>query len=145
MQIAFYKGSKSLWKDPGKLAAHLLICVRTLSKYSHAELVIDRVCFSSSARDKGIRGKVIDLHDGHWDVFDVRDDLDGPGAARAAFRWFADHAGTEYDWHGIYRFALPFVKQKANRWFCSEAVAAALGHPTPEKFSPADLLSLVKH
>jgi hypothetical protein len=139
MQIAFYKGSWSLWKDPAKLIAHIAICVRTLSKYSHAELVIDRVCYSSSARDKGVRGKVIDLTNGHWDVREVHEFWDGPEAQANAFKWFEAYNDVPYDWWGVIRFALPFVKQKPDQWFCSEAVAAALGHQKPESFSPEDL------
>lgn len=141
MQIAFYKGSWSLWKDPGKLIGHLAVCIRTLSKYSHAELVIDRVCYTSSVRDGGVRAKVIDLTDGHWDVREVSEVWDNK---EVALQWFKEHDGLPYDWWGIVRFVLPFVKQKDGEWFCSEAVAAALGHPHPEEFAPSDLKLFTK-
>lgn len=136
MQIAFYKGGWSLFKDPGKLIGHIAVCIRTLSIYSHAELVIDRVCYTSSVRDGGVRSKVIDVNDGHWDVREVHPYWDDK---EMALKWFKEHDGLPYDWWGIVRFVLPFVKQKDGQWFCSEAVAAALGHDDPASFSPADL------
>ena len=50
MQIAFYKGpAKGLTNKLGRL----LVCLGTLSRYSHCELVIQGVCYSASARDGG--------------------------------------------------------------------------------------------
>jgi hypothetical protein len=137
MQIALYKKGQNLFRDPGKFLAHVAICIRTLSKYSHCELVIDGVCWSSSARDGGVRAKEIDLTTGHWDVFYVADDLNDKAAALA---WFLEHEGDRYDWLGIVRFVLPFVKQSPGKQFCSEAVDAALGGQNSYKVSPKDLL-----
>jgi uncharacterized protein YycO len=147
MQIAFYKGEQTLsgmfqdlLKDPGIFVAHVAICIRTLSKYSHAELVIDGKCWSSSERDNGVRGKVINLDSGHWDVYPVAWQFDDPDKA---LTWFLDHDGAHYDWLGILRFVLPFVKQKDNEYFCSEAIAAALGVTDTYKLTPKDLLRFV--
>jgi hypothetical protein len=142
MQIAFYKGSwalRDIVGDPCKFLGHVAVCIGTLSNYSHAELVIDGVCWSSSARDKGVRDTRINLNSGHWDVFDV---VLGCDEAQA-LKWFQEHKGLKYDWLGIIRFVLPFVKQKDNQWFCSEAVAAALGEANPYKLSPKKLLKFV--
>lgn len=59
MQLALYK-APGAWYD--KL-------VRVA--YSHCELVIDGVCYSSSPRDNGVRSKAIDLHSGSWDLIEV--------------------------------------------------------------------------
>lgn len=147
MQIAFYKGAQTLGgmlqdllEDPGAFLTHVLICIRTLSKYSHAELVIDGKCWSSSEKDGGVRGKIIDLDSGHWDVYPVEWKSDDPVKALA---WFLDHDGDHYDWMGVLRFVLPFVKQKTNEYFCSEAIAAALGAVNTDKLAPKDLLRFV--
>lgn len=58
VQIAFYRGPPRRWLH--KLS-HWLICLFTLSRYSHCELVIDGVCWSSSARDGGVRAGVQSL------------------------------------------------------------------------------------
>lgn len=131
MQIAFYKGpAKGLVNKLGRL----LVCVGTLSRYSHCELVIQGVCYSASARDGGVRAKQIDLRSGHWDVLPVL------GAdADAALAWFEAHRGQPYDWVGVLRFALPFLPQRQGKWFCSEAVAAALGHTDTAGVTPGAL------
>lgn len=130
MQIAFYKGpAKGLTNQLGRL----LVCLGTLSRYSHCELVIQGVCYSASARDGGVRGKVIDLDSGHWDVVDV------PGDEAAALAWFRQHQGERYDWMGVLRFALPFLRQRPGKWFCSEAVAAMLGMGDGDGVTPGDL------
>lgn len=130
MKIALYKGpATGFWNTLG----HWLVCIGTWSLYSHVELVIDGVCWSSTARDGGVRGKVIDLTSGKWDVIDVT------GDQAKALAWFQAHAGQHYDWWGIVRFVLPLVKQRPGEFFCSESVAAALGLDHPEDTTPQDL------
>jgi len=131
VQIAFYRGPPRRWLH--KLS-HWLICLFTLSRYSHCELVIDGVCWSSSARDGGVRQKQIDLTDGKWIVVNV------PSAdADAALDWFYRHEGKSYDYLGVVQFLLPFVRQGRDKWFCSEATSEALGLPCATKTTPQDL------
>ena len=81
-KIAFYKGPPTpLWRKVG----HYAIRLWTWSRWSHAELVIDGVCWSASARDGGVRQKQIDLTSGRWDVFEL--DLSEEEVARA-LAWF---------------------------------------------------------
>lgn len=130
MQIAFYKGPASGLKN--KLG-RLLVCIGTWSKYSHCELVINGMCYSASARDGGVRSKAIDLASGHWDVVEVS------GDAMRALMWFQAHQGQAYDWWGVLRFALPFLRQRPGKWFCSEAVAEALGMADSAGVTPGGL------
>lgn len=132
VKIAFYRGPPRRWWH--KLS-HLLICFFTTSAYSHCELVIDGVCWSSSARDGGVRQKVIDLNDGKWIVFDVPEAVD----PISALQWFLAREGKSYDYMGVVRFLLPFVRQGRDKWFCSEAVAESLGLPCATKTTPQDL------
>lgn len=116
---------------------HWLVCILTLSRYSHCELVIDGTCYSSSFRDGGVRSKLIDFTNGKWDVFPIA------GDEEAAWRWFQEHKGQRYDWQGIVRFVLPFVRQRPDEFFCSEAVAAALGLPRASRITPQDLKDML--
>lgn len=133
VQIAFHKGSSGFVNT----LTHVAICWFTKSKYSHCELVVDGRCYSSSARDGGVRSKVIDLDSGNWDVFDLNADPDD------IKNWFASHAGEKYDWAGIFRFILPFLPANPKQWFCSEAVGAAVCMVKPEDYSPGELYELL--
>lgn len=131
IQLALYKG------PPGKSIRHHLshwaIRLRTWSKYSHAELVIDGVCYSSSIREGGVRAKVINLGE-RWEVID----LPNTNSARA-LEWFNQHQNCGYDWLGVMRFMLPFVGHHKSRWFCFEAVGAMLGLAATHKLTGKDL------
>lgn len=111
MQIAFYK-APGTWVDKA-------IRLVTRSKYSHCEVVIDGVCWSASIQDKGVRQKRMWLNPDRWDVVDVPD---SPGA----LKWFLEHEGQGYDFWGVFRFLIPFIPQRGNLWFCSEASLEAL-------------------
>lgn len=137
MKIALYKGPVSFWDDPLHWITHWAIKIRSLSPYSHCELEIDGVCYSSSVRDHGVRSKVIDLKSGNWDVYRVDADEE------FAIKLFQEHMGNPYDWWGILRFVIPFVPQKKNQYFCSEIVGAAIGVTDPEDLFPSDLLYYV--
>lgn len=132
MQIAFYKARGNFYD--------LLVRIATLSKYSHCELVIDGTCFSSSPRDNGVRKKKIDLNSADWDLIDLPEYLD----KQQAINWFNQHIGQKYDWSGAIRSASLFGKNKQNRWFCSEAIAAALLLEQASKFTPALLYKYFK-
>lgn len=137
MQLAMYKGPADDWLH--KLG-HWIVCIGTLSRYSHVELVIDGWCWSSSARDGGVRCKSIDLDSGHWDLYEVA------GDAQAARDWFVVHRGEPYDWLGVLRFVpiLKWLPRRRRDWFCSESVAAAIGLSIPDRFTPASLLRYLK-
>lgn len=139
VQLALYRG-------PGTTLAHRLahivtcavLTVRCLDRcpYSHAELVIDGRCYSSSARDGGVRSKTIFLASGRWDVFSL------PGIdADAALRRFAEREGRGYDWPGALRWGLPFLRQRPRADYCFEVVAHMLGLPQPSTWTPLDLLA----
>lgn len=138
MKIALYKGPVSFKEDPVHWISHLAISIRSWSKYSHVELVIDGQCYSSSARDGGVRSKTIDLNSGKWDVVEVE------GDEQFAMKYVVSRLGNPYDWWGIVRFVIPFVPQKDGQEFCSEIVAGALGAETPADWFPSDLMRFAK-
>lgn len=128
--IALYKGpAKGLTRTLG----HWAIRLWTWSRWSHAELVIDGVCYSSSMRDGGVRAKAIELDSGHWDVLPIVCD------EGRALVWFRQHQGQAYDWANIARFLLPFLPQRRDEWVCFEAVAAMLGLAGAHKLTANDL------
>jgi hypothetical protein len=136
MQLAMYKGPAKGFLNN---LAHYAICIFDFSKYSHCELVIHGKCYSSSFRDGGVREKTINLNDGHWDLYSIN------GASQwIALDWFYKNKGKKYDWRGIIRFMLPFVKQKPNEFFCCEAVMAMLGvYEGTEDMWPSEVLTHV--
>lgn len=128
MMLALYKGPPV--NDWMHSFAHWAVCAFTGSRYSHCELVIDGRSYSASARDGGVRTKVIDFTSGRWDLLPIQ------GDEAAAVAWFMEHDGAPYDWAGVLRFALPFLPQRRGQWFCSEACGAALGIAQPHKLTP---------
>lgn len=134
LALALYKGPPR--NDWWHSVSHYAIRLWTWSKWSHAELVIDGVCYSSSARDGGVRSKRIDLASGRWDVVDLHIAED---QAERALSWFMVNLGDQYDWAGIWRFVVPFLPQNKRRWFCFEAIGSALGFAGTHKLTANDL------
>lgn len=117
--------------------------------YSHNELVFDIVgnwaeCASSSARDGGVRFKQIDIFSGRWDVKPLPQYSDADELR--AYLWFIEHEGEPYDYLGVAAFIKTLskvVREVWNRWFCSEAIAAALRLANPASISPQELDDLL--
>lgn len=107
----------------------------TDSIYSHCELEVNGVCYSSSAMDGGVRAKVIDLDPDKWDFVDL------PWAdAEKILKYFEDTDHQFYGWAGL------AMSQVLNRnWtsgkhqFCSEWCASALGLPNGAIYNPGTL------
>lgn len=136
VSLAFYKGPPH--NDWVHTLGHYAIRLWTWSKWSHAELVINGVCYSSSARDGGVRAKVIDLNSGRWDVVSIQCD------EQAALRWFAEHDAQPYDYWNIGRFILPLIRQERDQWVCFESIGAALGFAGAHKLTANDLWQWAK-
>lgn len=136
MQAAFYKATR-----PG-LQGIYSRAVRWIDRgpYSHAELVFsDGLSASASWMDGGVRFKRIDYNPAHWDLIDLPQSLEP--YARA---WFERNAGAPYDLMGNVRFVLPWLADSERGWFCSEALAAALGWAEPWRFGPNGLSALLR-
>jgi len=113
----------------------------TRSPYSHVELIFfdggpgaDSQAASSSYMDGGVRFKWFTFDPALWDFVDLPDALAVPALA-----WFDEHDGAAYDLLGNVHFVLSAVGDDKRKWFCSEAVAAALRIPDPERFDPGTL------
>ncbi len=135
MIIAFYKstpkGIKGLYNR--------LVRWWCRGTYSHCEILFsDGLCASSSFMDGGVRFKQINLNPHHWDFIRVPDWLE-----RDARVWFATYEGCKYDVLGNLHFVVGLVADDKRKWFCSEAVAAALGVTEPWRFDPNSLAALL--
>jgi uncharacterized protein YycO len=137
IKVAFYKGTR-----PGiKGVYNIGVRAWTRSDYSHVELIFpDGQAASSSAEDGGVRYKDIVFDSNHWDILELPASI---FKARAE-DWFDAHLGEGYDFWGNVHFVVGFVGGNKKRWFCSEAVGAALGIPTPERLDPGTLYAVVK-
>ena len=105
------------------------------SVYSHCELVVSGLCYSSSIMDKGVRAKVIELEPDKWDVIDL------PWAeAAAVVEYFKATDRNSYGWFSMV-FSQLFNRNQvdSDSQFCSEWCASALGLPNPSTYSPKTL------
>ena len=110
------------------------------SPYSHVELIFSgNTMGSSSYMDGGVRLKAARPTPGKW----VLVDLD-PALEPAARAWFDRHDGQPYDLLGHLHFIASPIRLGQDAWFCSEAVAAALGLPEPWRYDPALLASSIQ-
>jgi len=125
-QLAFYKGEGTIVDG--------LIRWWTKSEYSHVELVVDGLWYSTSPRDQKIRSKYINPKPENWDYVDVTVDAD------RLEELFNRTKGAKYDWTGIALSQfLPLNVHSRDRWFCSEFCAEALGLEGSNQYSPEDL------
>lgn len=126
MKLALYKGKG--------LVGNALIRWWTRSIYSHCELVIDGISYSSSLMDGGVRAKRIDHTPAHWDFVEL------PWADKLAVLTLYDQTkGEPYGWLDLLWRQVLNRPGDARGWFCSEWCAAALGLPNPQLYSPATL------
>lgn len=131
MYLALYKGKG--------LIGNALIRWWTRSQYSHCELVIDGIGYSSSLMDGGVRAKQIEFNPNHWDFLDLPDHL-----APAVLAYFNRTKDERYSWLDLIRSQV-FNRNadEPGAAFCSEWVAAAIGLPNPTSYSPRTLAEVV--
>lgn len=124
----------ALRKDDTRLTARF-IQWWTNSAYSHCELVVDGLCYSSSAMDGGVRVKAIDLDPEKWDLIDLPW---ADGSQIVAYFRETDH--HRYGWIGlIFSQLFNLNRETAGAQFCSQWCGAALGLPAPSSLNPSTL------
>lgn len=136
LRIAFYKntrpGINGLYNRGVRFIDH--------GPYSHVELIFsDGQSASASFMDGGVRFKTIQYSQENWDIFVLPEYLEVK-----AKHWFENHKGQPYDLKGNIRFIAVWCRDDVSSWFCSEAIAAALGIHEPWRFGPNGLASLIK-
>jgi hypothetical protein len=135
-RIAFYKGT-----HPGLPGVYnRLVRARGHGPYSHVELIFsDGWAASSSWMDGGVRFKQIDFDTQNWDILEL------PGEWESFARlWFATNEGKAYDLMGNAFLAIGFVSDSFDKFFCSEAAAAALKIDQAFRLEPNTLYPVVK-
>lgn len=124
----------ALRKNDTRIGARL-IHWWTRSIYSHCELVIAGMCYSSSIMDKGVRCTQIELDPDKWDVIDL------PWAnSDRVLAYFKDTDSNTYGWFSLIASQV-FNRNQTDKGsqFCSEWCANALGLPDAATFSPQTL------
>lgn len=117
------------YKNTDRFADSAIIHL-TSGIYSHVELQIDDLCYSSSSRDDGVRSKYIIPSPDRWDVIGITADT------TYAFNFFQKHKGKKYDYFGAGGVVLPLLHENPKRFFCNEFTGGALMIDKPWTFSP---------
>lgn len=136
MQVAFFTGRHPGWRG----LYGVLVKWWTRGDFSHTELIesvsADGVatCWSSAYLGGGVRRAQIVLMPYDWRMVDVPV---SETVRAAALQWFKEHEGQPYDTRGMFGIALRRIPYERGKWFCSEAIAAALGFDEPWRFDPA--------
>lgn len=116
VKVAFYKGKGNFFDK--------LIRWWTKSQYSHCELVIHNLWYSSSPRNGKVRFEAINPNSSHWDYIDIQV---SPEQTANLVAFFQSRIGKKYDWLGIaLSQVLPLNIDDPKRWFCSEICTQAL-------------------
>lgn len=152
--LALYKGRKSGWTPKALTMRFVDWSIRkaTHSGYSHCEIAVpvagsDRLfdCYSSSFRDGGVRCKRMPLPVDKWDLIELA--TPNLRFGRLGALW-AETKGRPYDLTGALCvktiFRKIWLKESADKWFCSEWCAEVMGEPMPSLCSPGDLAVFAK-
>lgn len=140
MKLALYTSTHKLDGPMARLGWALIRLVQE-GKYAdvtHVEAILEEhengevTIASASVRDGGVRMKRTTLNPGHWIIVDVPQ-----WDAEKARQWFIEHDGELYDIRGAFASAMPIQWSQKGRWFCNQAVGAAVGLECPEIFGPA--------
>lgn len=134
MRLAFYTGTRK--------GIHGLLnrTVRwwTRGPFSHCELIFTAgMSASASGVDHGVRFKVIQYDPARWVIIPIN------GDEAQAMSWFVANMGKGYDYLGLFGFLWRPYDGRKDKFFCSEAVAAALGFPDAWRFDPNTLAAAI--
>lgn len=105
-----------------------------LAQHADGSVTIGSATLRPEAADggNGVRCKSVRLVPGNWLMVDV------PAFdVMRAVEWFEAHRGQRYDTRGALACLLP-GKGQADRWYCTESVAASVGWQTPDAWCPAE-------
>jgi len=120
ISVAFFKGSSpraDIWDK--------IICWWTHGPYSHVTYVHENeegelVECTASPEDGCVRCKPFNPNPEDWDIldFEISD-----RNYQHAIDFYKEISGDKYDWMGILGFVIPFIRDRAHDWFCSETVS----------------------
>lgn len=142
--LALYKGpTDDIIHSISHWVTCIVLSIREIKwcNYSHTEIFINGVAYSSSVRDGGVRSKSIDMFSGKWDYIYIGNYLEKAGEDKA-LEIFNKKKGKPYDWFGALGFGLPFLKQNKEKDYCFEINAEMLGLQNPNKWTPLKFIKL---
>lgn len=114
MHLAFYKAEHGTIIDK-------FVSLVIRSKYSHVEFVFsDGVCASASPREKGVRFKKINLNNGKWDLYPIKQSILNETKVST---WFLKHFGQKYDTLGAIGSGIGLNLYSKDKKFCSLCLA----------------------
>lgn len=135
-------------KKPQRFYERLIDWLSGARGYCHAELIFTSDVESlTSLAAGGVQWLDRRYPAAEWDVWDVGFEW----AEDLVADWADGEIGCKYDYLGVLRFLLKFLRQSPKRWFCSEIVTAALQqcslfrHLKPWKVSPNKLAKMLEH
>lgn len=149
IKIALYKRRKGFFNNAIYYWQSLLRKARKYRQYTHVEVVVNGIWYTSSYNGDGIRKRMIDGNNGHWDFHTIETTLEQD---KLIAEWFNKRLERGYDWYGILLSqVLPLNIEHPKKWFCSEAVYASLVYAKvipkgkqAQWYSPARLTQYIK-
>lgn len=89
----------------------------TTSDFSHVSTIIDDYSEVEAVAGKGVIEHIpTKKFEGETLTFMIEDNAKN----RKAIKWLREQVGKEYDFLGDLQFAIPFIKQNAKAYYCSE-------------------------
>lgn len=120
MKVLFKKAEKPTWIQK-------LIGWRTYSAFSHVEIMIDEMCYSS-VFPKGIRAEKAEkvyTKPWEWQVVDLEPlNL----SDKAVKEWFERHENCPYDTRSLLEILEGKASSDANAFNCAESILSSLQH-----------------
>jgi hypothetical protein len=139
VRVMFYKGF-----GKGTTLADWLICVATVSRFSHVEIEIDGISYGSSPRSMRVQKSVNSYEPGRWKEVVIDESYHGI-IREYNEELYSRVKGAKYDYVGAALSAFrACFRNSRKKYFCSEYVAEALGLRSPCKYSPAGLYNSFK-
>ena len=117
IKFAFYKA----YEAPGKTWYDWVIAKWTRGPYSHVELIVDDMMYSSSPRDGHVRSKKHKYDPATWDYIPVTITIKD---YKRFIKFWNQTESFKYDWLGILGFVLP-LHDDPKKYFCSEWTSKA--------------------
>lgn len=112
IKLACYKGKNTLYD----------YLATTILKYSHIEIVIDNVSYSSSLRDGGVRKKEINFNPNNWDIFYL--DVANSQRLKKFYKFFDKSKNCKYDKLSLFLNLIGIKKDvETKKYTCYEYVA----------------------
>jgi len=144
IKLAFYKNYKRDILDYSIAVFQFLFLAGKHSKYTHTEINIRGLSYTSSYVDGGVRKKKINYSEENWEVLEFEVSAE---SVDKMLSFFENEEGKKYDLLNIF-FAqfLHIPIERKDRWICSEICAKMLDltdefkmKHRPVYYSPAKL------